>query len=63
MSILKATKLYAFNRRTVWYFNYKEIKKKEKGTSLVIQWLRFWAPKEEGWVPSLVEELDPTCRS
>ena len=30
-------------------------------TSLVVQWLRFHAPKQGAWVRSLVGELDPTC--
>ena len=33
------------------------------GTSLVVQWLRFQAPKAGGQVPFLVRELDPICRN
>ena len=30
-------------------------------TSLVVQWLRLWAPNAEVEVQPLVWELDPTC--
>ena len=32
-------------------------------TSLVVQWLRLYAPKQGDWVPSLVTELDLTCHN
>ena len=32
-------------------------------TSLVVQWLRLCATDAGVWVPSLVRELDPTCRN
>jgi len=32
-------------------------------TSLVVQWLRLWAPNARVEVQSLVWELDPTCPS
>ena len=39
------------------------IQTEKSGTSLVIQWLRLRAPNTGGaWVPSLVRELDHTCR-
>ena len=34
--------------------------KEDRGTSLVVQWLRIHLPMQGTWVPSLVWE-DPTC--
>ena len=36
-------------------------KLKLKGTSLVIQWLRYHIPNAGAWVQSVVRELDTTC--
>ena len=40
-------------------YGYYEIK--WLGTSLVVQWLRLWAPTAGAQAQSLVRELDPTC--
>ena len=32
-------------------------------TSLVVQWLRLLTPDAKAQVPSLVRELEPTCRN
>ena len=37
------------------------VKKKNLGTSLVVQWLRISLPMQGTWVRALVWE-DPTCR-
>ena len=35
--------------------------KNQRGTSVVVQWLRICLPMQGTWVPALVQE-DPTCR-
>ena len=36
--------------------------KEDKGTSLLVQWLRIWMTMQETWVRSLAQEDFPCCR-
>ena len=42
---------------------FMENRRRWRGASLMVQWLRLWLPMQGAQVQSLVRELDPTCHS